>query len=292
VANNKKKKSAAVHIPRQHQSAPKQHWADKEVEKAAEEIRAGQFTPDLSDDADILGALSVTRGIGIKDPRHATMQENLANIAEMADSLALAQHPRVKEALARLELEKNDAKTSQEAIEKAQMFHEFNERAAQRNKWDGQGRWIGKENEEMRIVNVLSPHQWLERLEKVIGERRVFINRFAVLKRVAVLVPNTEENRLSILEPGQLKPPTERFLPVGTLQWPCGPEWMIPRFDEYGVPTRPKYLGWRTALLCLISKRIITEKEAHKAFPLSLGPAGDWYRQQLFELRSRDGMVQ
>jgi hypothetical protein len=67
---------------------------------------------------------------------------------------------------------------------------------------------------------------------------------------------------------------------------------MVPRFDEYGVPKNAKYLGWRTALLSMIDLHVITAKEAHTAFPLSEGPAGAWYREQLFRIRNRDGAVQ
>lgn len=285
--------SAAIHIAPEHQSAPKEHWADKEVAKAAEEIREGQFRPDLSDDADFLGMVGVARSTALKDPHQATNAEKLAQFEEMADSLALAQHPRVQEALIRLEDEKRTAKTPQEAMEKAQMLYEMNARAAQKNQWDGQGRWLGKENEEMRVVNILSWKQWLQRLEKVIGEERVYINRYAVMGRCAVLIPNTDYNRALILIPGQLASESDKnskFLPVATIQ-PVSPEWMVMRFNEYGEPTAAKYLGWRTALLCLIEKKVISEKEAHLAFPLGTGPAGEWYRQQLFELRSRDGVV-
>jgi hypothetical protein len=286
-------KSAAVHIAPEHQSAPKQHWADKEVSKAAEEIREGQFRPDLSDDADLLGMVGLVRGTDMRRVADPDNELSKAQMTEVADSLALAQHPRVQEALARLEQEKREARTTHETIEKAQMLYELNARATQKNQWDDQGRWIGKENEEMRIVNILTPQQWLGRLESVIGERRVFLNRYAVLKRVAVLVQNTEKNRSVIITPGQIETPSMKddLLSVGTLQFPCGPEWMVMKFDEYGVPTTPKYLGWRTVLLSLIVKGIITEKEAHKAFPLALGPAGDWYREQLFEYRSRNGIV-
>lgn len=288
-----KPEAPAVNIPREHQSAPKEHWADKEVAKAAEEIREGQFRPDLSEDADLLGMVGVTRGLGLDDPRLATKKEKLAKFGEMADSLALAQHPRVQEALAKLEGEKREARTTQEAVEKAQMLHELNARAVQRNMWDGQGRWMGAENEAMRAVNLLTPMQWLAKLEAVIGEGIVYVNRFAVLNRVAVLVRNTEKHRKLILSPAEIHAtkPKDQILPVGTLQFPCGPEWMVMKFDAYGVPTKPKYLGWRTPLLCLISKRIITEKQAHKAFPLIDNEASEWYRQQLFEIRARDGVV-
>ena len=283
----------AVHIPVQHQSAPKQSWADKEVEKAAEEIRTGQFRPDLAGDADLIGMVGMARGEAIKDPRLTTAAEKLATIGEMNDSLALAQHPRVQEALARLEQEKSDARTPQEQMEKAQMLHEMNQRAARKNCWDGQGRWIGEDNEEMRVVNILTWKQWLDRLAEVIGYDRVYVSRYMNLRsgRLQVMVPNTDANRGLILLPGDLSPANkDLYLPVATIQ-PLSPEWMVMRFSEYGEPTGAKYLGWRTALLCLIAKRVITEKEAHTAFPLGTGPAGDWYRQQLFELRSRDGVV-
>ena len=261
-----KNKSAVLHIAPEHQSAPKKSWADTEVEKAAEEIRTGQFTPDMSS----------------------------GEFFDCGETQYLAQHPRVIAALAKLEEEKRDSKTSQEALEKSQMLHEMNERAAQANQWDGQGRWMGKENEEMRHGLILTPFQFMERLEKVIGVGRVFINRYAVNKRVALLAPDRDvKNKSLILMPGQAEPAKESGqVQVGTLQFPCGTEWMIMRFDEYGVPTTAKYLGWRTALLSMIQLGVISEKEVHKAFPLGTGPAASWYKQQLFIHRSAKGMVQ
>lgn len=253
----------AVQIPVEHQSAPKKSWADEEVEKAVEEIRTGKFVPTVNEEE------------FFEDPTGG-----------------LAQHPRVQAALARLEMEKREAKNAQEMLEKTQMLYEINERAAKANQWDGQGRWIGTEAEEMRIGLILTPFQFLERLERVIGEGRVWLNRYAVNKRVALLAPNRKETR-TVLMASEMAPPKKgEPLQVGTLQYPCGTEWMVMRFDQYGVPTTAKYLGWRTALLSLIQLEVITEKEAHKAFPLGTGPAASWYKQQLFILRAQRGTVQ
>ena len=259
MSNNK---SAAVHILPEHQSAPKRTWADIEVEKAAEEIRTGQFKPDTTE----------------------------TEFFDCGTDL-LTQHPRVQAALRRLEEEKRESKTSQEMLEKSAMLFEMNEQVSKKNRWDGQGRWMGNHNEKMRIGLILTPFQFMERLEKVIGVGRVFINRFAVNKRVALLAPDREVKNSIILMPGQEKPASGQ-VQVGTLQFPCGTEWMVMRFDEYGVPTTAKYLGWRTALLSMIQLGVITEKEAHKAFPLGTGPAADWYRQQLFIFRSQKEIVQ
>lgn len=77
------------------------------------------------------------------------------------------------------------------------------------------------------------------------------------------------------------------FMMVGTIQSPNNTEWMVMNFDEWGVPTTAKYIGWRTALLSMIRLEVITEREAHKAFPVKGGSdAADWYLQQLFEWRN------
>ena len=84
----------------------------------------------------------------------------------------------------------------------------------------------------------------------------------------------------------------KEFIRVATLQYPASTEWMIMGFDEFGVPTEPRFLGWRTALLTLIRRRIITEAEAHEAFPVGSGPAASWYLEQLQIFRNTGmGMV-
>jgi hypothetical protein len=282
------RKAPALHIAREHQSAPAEHWADKEVRLAAQEIEQGQFRPDLSDDADLLGMVGMTRSLALKDPRQTSTAEKLASIGEMNDAAALAQHPRVQEALIRLQDEVRTAKTPQEQMEKLQMLHEMNERMARKNCWDGQGRWIGKDNEEMRVVNLLTSKQFLSRLQEEIGVGKLFVSRLPTQGLYSVLVPNTE--RSLIVQPGGGPSKQDLYIPVASIQ-PLSPEWMVMRFNEYGEPTSAKYKGWRTALLCLIAQKVITERQAHKVFPLGTGPAGGWYRQQLFELRARDGVV-
>jgi hypothetical protein len=76
------------------------------------------------------------------------------------------------------------------------------------------------------------------------------------------------------------------LLRVATLQWPAMTEWMVMHFDEYGVPTEAKYIGWRTALLTMIRAKVISEAEAHTAFPVGTGEVANWYLEQLYMLRS------
>lgn len=94
-----------------------------------------------------------------------------------------------------------------------------------------------------------------------------------------------------VLERDAYEEQVPEFLRVGKLQAPLGTEWMMMNFDEFGVPTSAKYVGWRTALLTMVRARVITEAEAHQAFPVGSGPAADWYLQQLYMERN-GAMVQ
>jgi hypothetical protein len=288
-----------VIVPIEHQSAPKEHWIVEDMRKAAEDIDQGNFKPQLAED----------------------------DYFYYGPEQLLAMHPRMQEAIERLHDEIETAHDTQEALEKAQMLHEINEQLSKPNQWDGQGRWIGKENQEMRQGELLSPIDFMKRLWAVIGENRVFINSFAVEGRVALLVDNPEYAQVQLcasapkpeferiirdterqasgeqfkaimrkLELSFAQAESKRYEPppelkgkyqVATLQWPLGTEWMIMRFNAYGVPTSAKHLGWRTALLSMIMCGVLTEAEAHKAFPIKqLNSASIWYRAQLYALRN------
>jgi hypothetical protein len=86
--------------------------------------------------------------------------------------------------------------------------------------------------------------------------------------------------------PGQ-KAAVEEPVQVATLQWPFGTEWMVMKFDEFGVPRTPRFIGWRTALLALVRNGAITVAEAHRAFPVGTGVQASWYKQQMFQFAGR-----
>lgn len=64
------------------------------------------------------------------------------------------------------------------------------------------------------------------------------------------------------------------------------PEFSIVRFDTHGVPLDEKYRGWRTCLLQLILKGVLTEELAHKVFGKAEGPASGRYNSTLYEFRN------
>lgn len=70
------------------------------------------------------------------------------------------------------------------------------------------------------------------------------------------------------------------------------PELSIMRFDEHGVPLDEKYRGWRTPLLQLILKGVISQKKAEEVFgkpPLT--PAFHRYNRTLQAFRNNDNRL-
>jgi len=346
-----KPETAAVIISRRHQSAPKEHWIDKDLRAAAEEIDAGNYVPELDGTAEtaFLDSLPLALRHG-KPGWEANAKPTPEDIQETRDLRRLGDHPRVAEALERLQLEAEDAKTSEELTETLFRMHEINAMKASAFKWDGQERWQGSDAEESRIGKILTPIQFWQQLSTVIGNDRVILGRHAVKvhaedesARVGLFVRNPEWTGIqdSMIEmaadkvkrlrdegesemrrsrqyaaagmaeaakramgrAGDLAMEAMRllqerdgveaaapkeFLRVATLQWPANSEWMVMNFDEYGIPSTPKYLGWRTALLSMVRARVITEREAHEAFPATTvcESAAEWYRRQLWSLRN------
>ena len=70
------------------------------------------------------------------------------------------------------------------------------------------------------------------------------------------------------------------------------PELSIMRFDEHGVPLDERRRGWRTCLLQLILKGIVTEEEADKVFGKPLqSQAFHRYNSQLQAFRNAGGSL-
>lgn len=66
------------------------------------------------------------------------------------------------------------------------------------------------------------------------------------------------------------------------------PELSVMRFDDHGVPLAEKYRGWRTCLLQLILKGVISEKKANEIFGKpSTTPAFHRYNATLQNFRNQ-----
>jgi hypothetical protein len=212
-----------------------------------------------------------------------------------------------------VELRYDDRPASQQTIEAEQELFEENYRAAHERRWKGQQRWMGRRNEEMRLVNILHPHAFIRKLQAAGVDASIepavdFVWVPSDETGLLVLRPKTRSTARLWLhgEAVYLKGTSETHAGrigisawvrekesrlvkcLTSLQWDCGPEWSLMYFDEFDVPIRERYRGWRTALLALITNDVLTEDEVDRAFgPVVENEASELYRETLQSYRQR-----
>lgn len=205
-----------------------------------------------------------------------------------------------------------DRQPTTEELEGIEMRREFNYASAAPQRWHDQQRFMGRENEAMRLVNIMHPHKIFRLLRRAGVDARIEAPTFDVWMpddktgRPVMVKRERSHGRLWLAdvaingrvgvsawvtdkETGQR---TRRQ--VTTLQYPYGPEWSLIHFDEFDVPITEKYRGWRTAMLQMIEADIVTEDEVNRAFgPVPLHSVSLHYRQQLQTHRARRvGLIQ
>ncbi len=187
----------------------------------------------------------------------------------------------------------------EEAVEMA-YAKAYNSDPVRKSRWKGQERWQGRENIERRVVNIMHPHDVMRKLQRAGVDARIEAPVYYVTmpddvtgQPVQVKKPRAVgriwlgdeavQGRIGIFGwVKDTKTETRRVKLITSLQYPCGPEWSLMNFNEWDVPTTEKYRGWRTALLQMILKDVLTEEEVDRAFgPVVLNPASELYRQQL-----------
>jgi hypothetical protein len=65
------------------------------------------------------------------------------------------------------------------------------------------------------------------------------------------------------------------------------PEFSVCNFDDHGVVLQEAYRGWRTVLLQLLVKRMVTEETVTRVFGEAHGPAAQRYLQILQGFRTQ-----
>jgi hypothetical protein len=213
-----------------------------------------------------------------------------------------------------VEMKYDDREGTRQTLEAEQELFEENYRAAHERRWIGQVRWVGRRNEEMRLVNILHPHDVMRKLQaagvsasiepavtwvyapddktgilvrklKVKSSARLWLHDEVVYQKGTTA---THAGRIGVSawvkeEDGTLVPRC-----LTSLQYDCGPEWSLMHFDEFDVPTTERYRGWRTALLVLITHGVLTEAEVDRAFgPVVENEASELYRETLKAYRER-----
>jgi hypothetical protein len=64
------------------------------------------------------------------------------------------------------------------------------------------------------------------------------------------------------------------------------PEYSIMRFDEHDVPLDERMRGWRTILMQILLKRLLTEEQIISEFGRATGPASEKYNNFCYEIRN------
>lgn len=214
-----------------------------------------------------------------------------------------------------VELIYDDREGTQQTIEAESELYEENYRSAHERRWQGQERWKGRRNEEMRLVNILHPHEVIRKLQaagvdasiecavkfvwtpdaktgllvpqpKARSSARLWLN-----EGVMYMKGTSETNAGRVGVSAWVQRPEGRTPQcVTSLQWDCGPEWSLMHFDALDVPTTERYRGWRTALLALITNDVLTEEEVNRAFgPVVENEASELYSATLKSYRERKG---
>jgi hypothetical protein len=178
-----------------------------------------------------------------------------------------------------------------------------------KQRWDGQMRWKGKEAEEMRRGRILHAYTFMDILRRSGVDARMDTPRTTVYTQGEggvlnqLIAPSISSARLW-LNHGSSKglvgvnawvkdEASGRLIEktVTSLQYPYGQEWSVMRFNEYDIPTKEKFRGWRTTLLVLIVAGVLTEAEANKAFGVPYGPASEfWHMQLQIQRNARTGL--
>jgi hypothetical protein len=196
--------------------------------------------------------------------------------------------------------------SSQELIEAEQKAWEANYRARAAQRWKGQERWMGKENEEMRLVNILHPHAVFRKLQRAgvdcsIEPSVVWVWDIDPKTGLTVPAQRTRNSARFWLHDVVIKDRvgitgwvmrngryTAQYITY--MQYPQSPEWSVMKFDEFDVPIREKYRGWRTAVLRLIQEGLVTEDEVDRAFgPVAQNEASELYMEQIEDFRRTKG---
>lgn len=145
-----------------------------------------------------------------------------------------------------------------------------------------------------REVNagIAEQYQWLEPGEYADVEQRIgipmtagqFITKLRGTGVVCWYLQHPQPQKATLVyQEGTKDPQVGCWVQQGQM-----PELSIMRFDERGVPLDERRRGWRTALLQLILKGVITEEKALEVFGRPKAtPAFDRYNSTLFEWRKR-----
>lgn len=177
--------------------------------------------------------------------------------------------PKLAQEVADYEQRRHDVKPSNQSVEEFHRQREINTELSEQYQFIKPAEYA---HIAPRIGRVMHPHAFLNTLRRN-GIQCWFKDH-----------PHADKKILLI----KVRPGVDE-LEVGCwVQYGLMPEYSILRFDDYGVPTNERRRGWRTCLLQLIIKGILTERQANEIFGEASGPASGRFLSTLYAYRNRD----
>lgn len=193
--------------------------------------------------------------------------EQKANMNYSVNEIGLPEpivSPELQDEIDRLIKNGQDLKPSQRDSETLAEEREKNTQARSQFRWPGQ-----TDYQRVRFGKIMHQSEFILRLRSILPT--AYLHDFALMGR----------RGFSYIKPGE--GPTF----ISTIHNGYSPEFSTMRFDEFGVPTKEKYRGWRTALLAAITRGVVTEEQVEKAFGPCIGPESGPYLRQLWEYRNK-----
>ena len=195
--------------------------------------------------------------------RNSVVAPWLSYAAGMAEKLPETLEDEIKEYA-----EHQHSRTDSQTEEELARLREENANIAQEYQWLSPDEYA---DEGARIGTIMHSSDLIKKLTEGCGLTCMYRSH-PQPKRVTLLVDTTH---------GVKEPEVACWVQFGFM-----PEYSIMNFDEHGVPLQEAYRGWRTVLLQLLLKRMLTEEQATKVFGEAYGPASERYLSILRSFRS------
>src|ERR1700677_370654 len=160
--------------------------------------------------------------------------------------------------------------SSNQTKEELHRWQEGNEEVAKEYQWCTPEEYA---DIQQRFGTIMSHDQLINKLRKEC-KLKVFYREHPHADKITLLLSDEYSNK---------KPEIVCWVQRGWM-----PEYTVMGFDEHGVPLAEKYRGWRTVLLQMILKDIITIEKAHKVFGEANLPCAERYNSILHSYRNRD----
>lgn len=182
------------------------------------------------------------------------------------DELDVKLTPQLQDDIARLEERRHDHSSSENEEELCRQ-REVNDGIAE------QYRWVSPDEYEdltARIGRVMHSNEFITRLRKV--GVQCWYRDHPLPGRITLLYSDRMAGKA---------PEVGCWVQHGYM-----PEFSIMRFDDHGVPLDERRRGWRTCLLQLILKGVISWYEVNQEFGEAKGPAAERYNTTLFSVHN------